>query len=106
MRKLTDHPTGQLPPFSMNVSLTCVVGFALHGEIHVALFGSLLHQLHHQLMGLAHHCCAVHTYELITGPQAAVLVCSAVLHYVADVDLKHRQRKKKKTFANWSQTNV
>ena len=60
---------------------------ASDSEVDMALFSGLLHQLHHQLVGLAHHCCAVHTDELIARPQAPILVCSPVLHYVSYVDL-------------------
>lgn len=57
----------------------------------MSLFGRLLHQLHHQLVRLAHHRCAVHAYQLISGPQASVLVRCSVFHYVADVDLRDNQ---------------
>lgn len=59
----------------------------------MALFGSLLHQLHHQLVRLSHHCRPIHAYQFITGPQASILICGAILHYVADVDLKAKQEK-------------
>lgn len=73
--------------------VTGVSGFASHGEVDVALLGRLLHQLHHQLVRLAHHGRAIHAYELVAGPQASVLVRRAVLHDVADVYLKDKRRK-------------
>lgn len=46
--------------------VTSVSGaFAPDGEVDVALFGRLLHQLHHQLVRLAHHRCAIHADELV-----------------------------------------
>lgn len=71
--------------------LTGVAGFAAHSEVHVALLCSLLHQLYYQLVRLAHHGCAVHAYQFIARPQASVLVRCSILHYVADVDLKHKK---------------
>lgn len=53
----------------------------------MTLFGGLLHQLHHQLVRLAHYCCAVYTDELITRPQATILICCPVLYYMPYVDL-------------------
>lgn len=63
-------------------------GLASDSEVDMALFGGLLHQLHHQLVRLAHHRRAVHTDELITRPQAPILICCPVLHYVPNVDLE------------------
>ena len=74
------------PPPVVSV-VTGVAGLAPHGEVDVALLGRLLHQLHHQLVGLAHHRRAVHADQLIARAQAAVLVRRSVLHYVADIDL-------------------
>lgn len=76
------------PPPPVASFLTCVAGLAAHSEVDMALLCSLLHQLHNQLVRLSHHCCAVHAYQFVTGPQASVLVCRSVFHYVADVDLK------------------
>lgn len=70
---------------------TCVAAFAAHGEVDVALFRCQLHQLHNQLVRLAHHRCAVDAYQFITGSQAPVLVCSAELDDVPNVDLKHTE---------------
>lgn len=69
---------------------TCVAGFAAHGEVDVTLLCGLLHQLHNQLVRLAHHRCAVDAYQFITGSQASILICSSVFDDVSDVDLKHR----------------
>lgn len=69
---------------------TSVACFAADCEIDVALFGRLLHELHHQLVGFAHHSCSVHTYQLIPRAQAPILVRCAILHYVANVDLIHQ----------------
>lgn len=71
--------------------LTSISGaLASDSEVDMALFSSLLHQLHHQLVRLAHHRRAIHTDELIARPQAPVLICCPVLHYVPYVDLgKH-----------------
>lgn len=71
--------------------LTCVVSFATHGEVDVTLFCCLLHQLHHQLVRLAHHRCAVYAYQLITGSQAPVLISSSKLDDVPNVDLEHTE---------------
>lgn len=62
-------------------------GLASDSEVDMALFGCLLHQLHHQLVRLAHHCRAVHADELITRPQASIFICCPILHYVPYVDL-------------------
>lgn len=70
-------------------TFTCVAGFAAHGEVDVTLLCGLLHQLHNQLVRLAHHRCAVDAYQFITGSQASILVCSSVFDDVSDVDLKH-----------------
>lgn len=74
-----------------NLSTSVSGGLASDSEVDMALFGGLLHQLHHQLVRLAHHRRAVHTDELIARPQAPVLICRPILHYVPDVDLKKRQ---------------
>lgn len=70
---------------------TCVAGFAAHGEVDVTLFCCLLHQLHHQLVRLAHHRCAVYAYQLITRSQAPVLISSSKLDDVPNVDLEHTE---------------
>lgn len=62
-------------------------GLASDSEVDMALFGGLLHQLDHQLVRLAHHRRAVHTDELIPRPQASILICCPVLHYVPYVNL-------------------
>lgn len=68
--------------------VTSVSGaFAPDGEVDVALLGRLLHQLHHQLVRLAHHRCAVHADELVARPQPTVLIRRSVLYDVPDVDL-------------------
>lgn len=63
-------------------------GLASDSEVDMALFGGLLHQLHHQLVRLADHCCAIHTNELIARPQASILICGPILDYVPYVDLE------------------
>lgn len=76
--------------FSTSTStFTCVAGFAAHGEVDVTLLCGLLHQLHHQLVRLAHHRRAVDADQFIAGSQASILVCSSVFDDVSNVDLKH-----------------
>lgn len=53
---------------------TSVSGFAADGEVDVTLFSRLLHELHHQLVRLPHHRRAIHTDELVSGAQTAVLI--------------------------------
>lgn len=70
-------------------SFTCVSGLSPYAQVDMPLFGRLLHELHHQLMRFAHHSGSVHTDELISGPQPAVLVCRTELHDMPYVDLEH-----------------
>ncbi|TNN38378.1 hypothetical protein EYF80_051463 [Liparis tanakae] len=92
-----DHVGPPWPPAAaqrLAVGLTGVAGgLAPHGEVDVALLGRLLHQLHHQLVRLAHHRRAVHAGQLVARAQAAVLVRRAILHDVADVDLEEERRR-------------
>lgn len=71
-------------------TLTYVSCLASDSQVDVALLGCLLHELDHKLVGFAHDCRPVHANQLVPGAQAPVFVCSAVLHDVADVDLKIR----------------
>lgn len=54
----------------------------------MTLLCRLLHQLHNQLVRLAHHRRAVHAYQLIPGSQASILIRSSVFDDVSNVDLK------------------
>lgn len=81
--------------FLFQILITSISGgLASDSEVDMALFGGLLHQLHHQLVRLADHCCAIHTDELITRPQAPILICGPILHYVPYVDLKKESTHK------------
>ena len=54
----------------------------------MTLLCSLLHQLHDQLVRLAHHRCAVDADQFIAGSQATILVCGSVFDDVSNVNLK------------------
>lgn len=69
--------------------LTREAGLASHRQVDVSLLGGLLHELHHQLVRLAHHRRAVHADQLVARAQPPVLIGRPVLHDVADVYLQH-----------------
>lgn len=78
--------------------LTSVSCLASDSQVDVALLGCLLHKLYHELMGFAHYGRPVHTDELVSGAQAPVFVRGAVLHDVADVNLKRERKFNSKDF--------
>lgn len=86
--------------------LTSVSAFAPHCEVDMALLGSLLHQLDHQLVRLSHHRRSIHAYQLITGSQASIFICSPVLDYVANVDLKRSRRMRLPCIRNHASTKT